>query len=85
MNENMTSGLAGGIPPSEGMSAPSQITVEQVIQMLMEGAKPEDLARQGVPVELIQAALQQLMQMMEQDKGAQTPAGQSMMGLSNGM
>lgn len=85
MNENMINGLAGSMAPSEGMGAPSQITVEQVIQMLMEGAKPEDLARQGVPVELIQAALEQLMRMMEQEKGAQTPAGQSMMGLANGM
>jgi hypothetical protein len=38
----------------------SQVTVEQVIQMLMQGANPEELAAQGIPIETIQQAMQML-------------------------
>lgn len=38
-----------------------QVTVEQVIELLMQGIPPEDLVQQGVPVEVIEQAIQTIM------------------------
>lgn len=34
------------------------VTVEQVIQMLMQGVDPEELVKQGIPPELVMQAIQ---------------------------
>ncbi len=48
--------------PQQGMP-----TVEQVIELLMQGADPEELVAQGVPPELIMEAIA----IIEQQMGAQ--------------
>lgn len=56
-------------------------TVEQVIQMLMQGVDPEELVGMGIPPELIMEAIQVLEQQMaaqaasEQGLAAQTVGG----------
>lgn len=56
-------------------------TVEQIIQMLMQGVDPEELVKQGIPPELIMQAIQVLEQQMaaqaapEQGLAAQTAGG----------
>lgn len=54
--------------PQEGMP-----TIEQIIQMLMQGVDPEELVAQGVPPELIMQAIQVIEQQMA---AQQTPAEQ---------
>ena len=49
-------------------------TVEQVIQLLMEGTAPEELEQMGIPPELIMQAIQVLEQQMAQQ--GQQPQGQ---------
>ena len=39
---------------------PSSITLEQVMQALVEGVTPEELVQAGVPVELIKRAMQMI-------------------------
>ena len=43
----------------------SQFTVGQIVQMIVNGADPEDLLEKGVPLELIQQAMEMLMQQMQ--------------------
>lgn len=54
--------------PQKGMP-----TIEQIIQMLMQGVDPEELVAQGVPPELIMQAIQVIEQQMA---AQQTPAEQ---------
>ena len=57
------------------------VSVEQVIQMLMQGVDPEELVRQGIAPELIMQAIQVIEQQMaaqqapEQGLAAQSVAG----------
>lgn len=57
------------------------VTVEQVIQMLMQGIDPEELVKQGIPPELIMQAIQVIEQQMaaqqapEQGLAAQSVGG----------
>jgi hypothetical protein len=46
-------------PEQQGMP-----TVEQVIQMLMEGMDPEEMVKMGIPPELIMQAIQVVEQQM---------------------
>ena len=46
-------------------------SVDDVVQMLKQGMQPEEIAQSGVPVELVQAAIQVLMEEMEQAGGMQ--------------
>jgi len=39
-----------------------QLTIEDVINMLRQGATPEQLVQQGIPVEMIQEAIAMLQQ-----------------------
>lgn len=48
-----------------------QITVEQVIELLMQGVAPEELVQQGVPVELIEQAIQVIMAQEQQAQPVQ--------------
>lgn len=60
-------------PEQEGMP-----TVEQVIQMLMEGMDPEEMVKMGIPPELVMQAIQVVEKQMaaqqapEQGLAAQT-------------
>lgn len=60
-------GLAQTMAQPIQQAAPEQggmPTVEQVIQMLMEGADPEELVKMGVPPELVMQAVEMLQQQM---------------------
>ena len=45
--------------------ANSGISVEQVMQMIMQGVSPEELVAAGVPQELIDRAMMKLMSQMQ--------------------
>lgn len=60
MNEEMQGMAAMGVPQRQPQ--PSQMTVQQVIDAIMQGANPEDLLKMGVPQELIDQAMMILME-----------------------
>jgi hypothetical protein len=68
----------------QGMSSTTspQQMVEQVVMMLMEGVDPENLLQQGVPMEIIQAAIEIIMaqeqQQQVQQSAPSTEAGLAM-------
>jgi len=50
----------------QGPQAPQGgISVEQVAQMLMQGADPQELLQKGIPAEIIKAAIQMLQQQQQ--------------------
>jgi hypothetical protein len=51
-----------------------QVGVQQVVQLLMQGADPEQLVQQGIPVEIIQQAIQMIMAQEQQAQQQQAPA-----------
>ena len=55
----------------------SGITLEEIIGMLMNGISPEELVRQGVPVEMIKQAITYIMQQEEVTKQQSQPIDQS--------
>ena len=61
---------------------PSSITLEQVMQALVEGVTPEELVQAGVPVELIKRAMQMI---NSQTQPAPEEAGLAAMSLDNTM
>jgi len=48
-----------------GQGSPEQM-IQQVVQLLMEGVDPEQLVQQGVPIEVIQAAIEIIMAQEQQ-------------------
>ena len=82
MTEQMPQGLAGmsaGQPQGQMPQGPGQqmSTVEEVIDMLLQGAKPEELVQMGIPEELIMQAMQMLQKQSAPEQGlASAVAGQ---------
>lgn len=64
MGEDVSQGLA-----SQG--AQPQPTMKEVVQLLKQGVQPEELIKAGVPPEMVQAAVQLVMQEMGQAGGMQ--------------
>ena len=64
MNEEISQGLASH-------SRRNQPSIDDVVQMLKQGMQPEELVQSGIPVELVQAAVQILMEEMGQAGGMQ--------------
>lgn len=60
---------------AQSVSAPSQISVQQIVQMLMQGAEPEKLVQMGIPEEMVTQAIQILMQQMQAQQPAQQEGG----------
>ncbi len=60
---------------AQAMGAPSQVSVRQVVQMLMQGAEPEELVQMGIPEEVVTQAIQALMQQMQAQQSAQQEGG----------
>ena len=80
----MEQGLAGqmsGVPmgPAGG---DAQAMLEQVIQLLAQGVNPEELLQQGIPMEIIQQAIDILLaedaQMQNTQQPPQTETGLAM-------
>ena len=82
MTEQMPQGLAGmsaGKSQGQMPQGPDQHipTVEEVIDMLLQGAKPEELVQMGIPEELIMQAMQMLQRQSAPEQGlASSVAGQ---------
>ena len=66
MTEQMPQGLAGMSAGQSQGTGEQMPTVEQVIDMLMQGASPEELVEMGIPEELIMQAMQMLQSQPEQ-------------------
>ena len=43
----------------------SMPSVQDVVKMIVQGARPEDLIRAGIPQELVMAAMQMIQQQMQ--------------------
>ena len=50
---------------------PRQPTIDEVVQLLKQGVQPEELVQQGIPAELVAAAVQVVMSEMRQAGGMQ--------------
>lgn len=80
----MEEGLAArAVQPQPGMGQQApQVSVEEVIQLLMQGVDPEVLVQKGVPMEIVRQAVEMILaqeqQAQAQASGAQTQAGQQM-------
>ena len=60
-------GLAQRMAPQmPGLAAPqpSQLTVKDIAAMIMAGEEPDDLLEDGVPIGMIQAAMDMIMKQM---------------------
>ena len=77
MNEN-GQGLAAQAMQQEAQGQGQMPTVEQIIQLLMEGRTPEELIQAGVPQELVEQA----MMIIQQEMQAQQQAPQNQGGLA---
>lgn len=60
-------GLAG-----QGQQS-SQQAVQQVVMMLQQGIQPQELLQQGIPAELIEAAMAMIQQQAEAAADVQNP------------
>lgn len=49
-----------GLAAQQGAPAPEDQMMQQVLMLLQQGATPEDLIAQGVPVEIIEIAMRTL-------------------------
>ena len=49
-----------GLAASMAQNTQPMRDIDQIIQMLIEGVTPQELVQQGVPVELVQAAMQEI-------------------------
>jgi hypothetical protein len=58
--DEMMQGLAG----QGQQQAPQQPGIKEVVMMLMQGASPEELIAQGIPQEVIEAAMQVINEQM---------------------
>jgi hypothetical protein len=67
--------------PAAGQQPEGMPTIEQIIQMLMQGVDPEEMIQMGIPPELIMQAIEILEQQMaaqaqpEQGLAAKTVGG----------
>lgn len=76
--EGLAQQMAGApAQPQQAMA----VSVEEVIQLLVQGATPEQLLQQGIPEELIMQAIQ----VIEQQMAAQQTAGPQEQGLAHSM
>ena len=73
MNEEMQGMAAMGVPQGQPQQA-TQMTVQQVVDAIMQGANPEDLLKMGVPQALIDQAMMILME-QTQPQGQEGLAG----------
>lgn len=69
--EGLAQQMAGApAPQQQGMPS-----IEQIIELLMQGMDPEELVRQGIPPELIMQAIDVLEQQLAAEQGQAAPQG----------
>ena len=84
----MNQGLAAQMA-QQGMGNTTSITLEQVVEALLNGVDPEELLKQGVPIELLKQAAELILAQTQGGTPTQTPTtptGQEMVaseGLAN--
>ena len=66
----MANGMEQGLA---AQTAAPQIAVQDIVALLMQGANPEELLQQGVPMELIREAIQIIMAQEQQGQAASAP------------
>lgn len=66
MNEEL--GLA-----SQGVTAHKMTSLKDVVQMLLQGMEPEELVENGIPEEVVRAAMEMLMNQMGPQQEEQMP------------
>ena len=74
----MDGGLAAQMAQQE-MGNTTSMTLEQVVEALLNGADPEELLQQGVPIELLKQAAELILAQTQGGTPAQapmTPGGQ---------
>ena len=76
----MNNGLALQMVQQE-MGNTIPMTLEQVVEALLNGADPEELLRQGVPVELLKQAAELILSQSQSNSSTQTPVASE--GLAN--
>ena len=64
-----------GLAAQAGQDQQQAQMVQQVIEMLMQGAKPEELIAQGVPASVIEMAIKMLREQQQQMAPAQQDPG----------
>lgn len=69
----MEAGLAQqSAQQQQAMGNPEQM-IQEVVQMLMQGADPDELLKRGVPMEILQAAIEIVLAQEQQAQGNQAP------------
>lgn len=55
-------GLAATVaePPAAGEGGSQEITIEDIVYLLMQGADPQELVQMGIPPEVIEQVLQMI-------------------------
>lgn len=72
MEQGLAAQSAGQGMGMGGQGNPEQM-VQQVVQMLMQGANPDELLQQGVPMEVIKAAIEIIMAQEQQEANNAAP------------
>jgi hypothetical protein len=74
MQDGLAQSMAVDPAQAQGQQqGPDMEMIEQIIQLLMEGADPEDLVKQGIPPELIMQAIDILEQQLAAQGQGQAP------------
>jgi len=71
MNEDMQMGEVQQAAQGNSGAGAQEVTVEEVVQLLMQGVQPQELVDAGVPVDLIEQAIMIIQEQMK----AQQPQG----------
>jgi len=84
----MMEGLAGNLAQKQAPQDSQMAAIEQIVQLLLEGADPEQLIQEGVPPEMIMQAIEMIEQQMAAQEGGQAqqaPAQNMGRGLAQSM
>jgi len=84
MNEQPQLSAMGQGQAGQGQAPqqPQQGTIEQVIELLMKGATPEELLQMGVPEEMIRQAIELVQQHQAQQEQAQGSVPEGLSGMA---
>lgn len=74
MQDGLAQSMAVAPAQAQGQQqGPDMEMIDQIIQLLMEGADPEELVKQGIPPELIMQAIDILEQQLAAQGQGQAP------------
>lgn len=67
-------GMEQGLAAQAGQQGSTDQMLQEVVAMLMQGANPEELVEQGVPMEIVRQAVEIVLAQEQQASVAQAPA-----------